>query len=92
MPQPGKGLVLLPIRDLNPSSTRAVVNWAIVIFTALVFFVLQNPQEPGQFQDKLYGAATIPCEVTTGEALSQEEIVTGRCQVGDEPVFADKNI
>lgn len=62
------------------------MTWLLVGVTALVFFFVQAGEE------HLFRAASIPCEVTTGEPLSSAEINGGACQIGDQPVFGDKNI
>ena len=78
---------MLPIRDLNPSATTSFVTWLLVGVTALIFFFVQT-----QDAEHLYRAASIPCEVWTGEPLSPAEINGGECRVGDQPVFPEKNI
>ena len=55
------------------------------------FFVVQGG-EAQLFEDHLFQAASIPCEVTTGEPLSSAEIAGGECRSGDVPIFSDKNV
>jgi membrane associated rhomboid family serine protease len=84
---------LLPIRDVNPTRIRPVVNWSIILGCVIVFFALQPPtgtQEEARF---LYEHAAIACELTTGHPLDLHEINTETCQ--DEPstpYFAGKNV
>lgn len=78
---------MLPIRDLNPSRRTAFVNYLIILACVVTFFAIQTGEE------QIYQAASIPCEVTTGEPLSAAEISGGvPCSSGDSPVFPDKNI
>lgn len=79
---------MLPIRDLNPTRTSPVLNWAIIALTAYVFFFVQGVTEKA-----LFAKAAIPCEVVTGQALSSAEISTGDCRAEDgAPVFPGKNV
>ena len=82
---------MLPIRDLNPSRRTPVLTWLIIAVTAFIFFAVQGGTEQ-QFNEHLYASASIPCEVTTGEALSISEIEGALCDVGGQPLFSDKNI
>lgn len=52
----------------------------------MTFFFVQTGEE------HIYQAASIPCEVTTGEPLSAAEIQGAPCSEGGNPVFPDKNI
>ena len=53
---------MLPIRDLNPSRTTPFINWLMIGICVLTFFLVQTDDE------QLYQAASIPCEISTGEA------------------------
>lgn len=77
---------MLPIRDMNPTRRTPVFTLLIILVCLGIFFAVQTGEE------QLYEAASIPCEVTTGEPLSSTEISGGRCTVGDTPVFPNKNI
>jgi membrane associated rhomboid family serine protease len=77
---------LLPIRDMNPTRRTPVFTLLIILVCLVIYFAVQTGEE------QLYQAASIPCEVTTGEPLSSIEISGGPCTVGDTPVFPDKNI
>lgn len=79
---------MLPIRDLNPSQTTAFVTW-LLIGACVAVFVLVRTDEVYFFE-----AASIPCEVITGEPLSAAEISGGTCSRADEGpgAFPDKNI
>ncbi|MGH8926531.1 MAG: rhomboid family intramembrane serine protease [Acidimicrobiia bacterium] len=82
---------MLPIRDLNPTATTSFVTWLLVGICALVFFFVQGG-EARPFEEHLFRAASIPCEVITSEPLSSAEIGGGECRRGDQPVFPEKNI
>ena len=78
---------MLPIRDLNPSRRTPVFTYLIIVACVVIFFAVQTGEE------QIYQAASIPCEVTTGEPLSSAEIFGSvACSVGDTPVYPDKNI
>lgn len=84
---PEKGLSVLPIRDLNPSRTTSFITWLLIGACVAVFFLVRSDEA------FFFEAASIPCEVTTGEPLAEEEIRTGACNRGDgPPVFPAKNI
>jgi membrane associated rhomboid family serine protease len=77
---------LLPIRDLNPSRRTPVLTYLIILACLAIFFAVQTGEE------QIYQAASIPCEVTTGEPLSSAEMFGAPCGTGDSPVFPEKNI
>jgi membrane associated rhomboid family serine protease len=77
---------MLPIRDVNPTSTRPVVTWAVILINAAVFFFVQPQTEP-EASEFAYRTAAIACEITTGEALSAVEINTGQCRDDAAPAY-----
>ena len=77
---------MLPIRDLNPSERTPVITLIVIVVCVVTFFFVQTGEE------HFYQAASIPCEVTTGEPLSEAEIREAPCAKGDSPAFPDKNI
>lgn len=83
---------MLPIRDANPALMTPFVTIAIVATCALVFFGVQ-PRSAESGEEFFYEAASIPCEITSGEALNSAEIRGAECGRGEgSPVFPDKNI
>jgi membrane associated rhomboid family serine protease len=59
----------------------------IVAACILIYLTVQTGEE------HFYGAASIPCEITTGEPLSSAEIFQDApCTAGDVPVHPDKNL
>ncbi len=64
----------------------------VIAASAWAFFAIQ-PADPAQEARFLYREAAIPCEVSTGQALSLDEIRTGVCEpTRDAPAFAGKSI
>jgi len=69
---------MFPIRDINPTRTRPVVNWIIIAINVAVFMLVQpwsfkssmSPQDEQQQTEFLYSHAMVPCEVTHLEPLS----------------------
>ena len=75
-----------------------MVTIALIAINIAVFFWVQpsgtdvlSQQESERFT---YEHAAIPCELTTGQPVSPEEIVTDTCNELPEsqPVFPDKNV
>lgn len=77
---------MIPIRDQNPTSTRAFVTLAIILLCTFVYFGLQQPAGQKLVNtpvgtvriDAKFGftlqEAAIPCEITTGRPLGLNEI------------------
>jgi len=83
---------MLPIRDANPALMTPFVTISIIATCALVFFGFQ-PRSAESGEEFFYRAASIPCEITSGEALTSAEIRGAECNRGDgSPVFPEKNI
>jgi membrane associated rhomboid family serine protease len=61
--------VVLPIRDDNPTSRRAVVTIALIAINLFVYFLVQPHDGPDAEQLFVYEHAVIPCEVTGGEPV-----------------------
>jgi membrane associated rhomboid family serine protease len=81
---------VFPLRDLNPTRITPVVTIALILASLYVFFFVQ-PQTPGDAEEFLYRQAAISCEIVTGQPLSADEIIGGRCRPSDgSPVFPEK--
>jgi membrane associated rhomboid family serine protease len=82
---------MIPLRDDNPTHRPAILTGALIAVSVYVFFWIQpSGVDSVEF---LYSRATIPCEVTTLQALDRTEIVEGVCsRVDSVPYFADKSI
>ena len=91
--------VVIPLGDENPTRRRAWITILLILVNVGVYFLVQPDAED------LVGTATfnferaaIPCELTTGEPLSEGEInlaLNGYegCDADDGPgYFADKNV
>jgi len=92
-------LVLIPIRDVNPTRIRPFGTWALIVANVIVYFAVQPAAGPDQSSQQeynrfIYENAAIACELTTGEPLSADEINSGQCSDVDAgaPYFSDKNI
>ena len=83
---------MIPIRDINPSLRRPVITLLLVAASVAVYFVVQ-PSDPVDEIEFLYRQAAIACEQTTGEALSDAEIINQVCTDGGEtPFYPDKSL
>ena len=77
---------MLPIRDLNPSQRAPFFTMLLIGICLATFFFVQTGEE------HIYQAASIPCEITTGEPLSPAEIRGAPCLEDGNPVYPDKNV
>lgn len=83
---------MIPIRDINPSLRRPVITFLLVAASVAVYFFWQ-PSDPAEELEFLYRQAAIACEQTTGEPLSDVEIVNQVCIDGGEaPFYHDKSL
>lgn len=81
---------MFPIRDVNPTRTKPVVNWIIIAINIAVFVLVQpwsfkssmSPRDADEQAEFLYAHAMVPCEVTRLEPLS--EALVADC--GGQPV------
>ncbi len=92
---PGKARTvdLFPIRDLNPTRITPLLTILIIAANLAVFFFWQPATGDPAEQAFAYENAAIACELTTGDALSLEEINRQVCRSGAESaVFPDKNV
>lgn len=65
---------------------------ALIAACLYVFFFIQMRDAPVDQQEFLYRRAAISCEITTGQPLSEHEIIDATCNRGpDEPVFPEKD-
>lgn len=82
---------MFPLRDANPTRITPVVTLGLIAVSLAVFFLIQARDTPPEQEEFLYRRAAIGCEIWNLEPLSAEEIVTGRCGAGTEPVFPEKS-
>ncbi len=83
---------MIPIRDVNPSLTSSAVTFLLIAASTVVFFFVQ-PRDGADDLEFAYRQAAIACEITTGEALSIEEINSERCTDGDgNSFFPEKSL
>jgi membrane associated rhomboid family serine protease len=88
--------VVIPIRDDNPTSRRAIVTLLLLVVNIVVFAVVQ-PHDTGGIEETrfTYEHAAIPCELRQRSPLTVAEYQADRCGVnfGDtRPIFPDKNV
>jgi membrane associated rhomboid family serine protease len=86
---------VIPLRDENPTSRFAVVTLLLILANVGVFWLIQRPaQVAGEDVRFTYEYAAIPCELTTREPLSIEEIEFDRCVDDDrgQQVFPGKQV
>ena len=78
---------MFPVRDELAPLRASYVSWLILAGTILAFVLWQLPGGP----DLVFEATAIPCEITTGEPLSLDEIRGDPCARDGAPVFPDKD-
>ena len=83
---------MFPIRDLNPTRVTPLVTLAVIAANMLVFLLWQPQGDGGE--EFLYRRAAIACELTTGEPLTNTEIISGECsEVSDgRVIFPEKQV
>lgn len=84
---------MFPIRDLNPTRITPIITLALIGLNVAVFFFWQPSGDAAEETEFLYENAAIACEFTTGDPLTEDEIVNDRClDDAGTPAFPDKNI
>ncbi|HUP75045.1 MAG TPA: rhomboid family intramembrane serine protease [Acidimicrobiales bacterium] len=81
---------MFPVRDVNPTRMKPMVNWIIIAINVAVFVFVQpgsfktsmSPQDADEQAEFLYSHAMVPCEVTHLEPLSAA--LVAKC--GGEPI------
>lgn len=91
---------MIPLRDDNPTRRVPVLTVLLILANVGIYFLVQpqgmaaSESEAAQFS---FRYAAIPCEIITGEPLSEDELPTtassaDNCRRGGTPVFADKQV
>ena len=86
---------MFPIRDLNPTRIVPVITFLLIGGGLGAFFFWQDQSTDQTQIEFLYEHAVVACEITTGEPLTEDEIVRDVCKDdgGSEgALFPDKNI
>ena len=65
---------MIPLRDENPTSSRAWITIALIIANVAVFVLIQPRADAGSDIEFSFKYAAIPCEVVQGRPLTQTEI------------------
>jgi membrane associated rhomboid family serine protease len=100
--------VVLPLRDDAPTARVPVVTLAFVAACLAVYFLVQPSPDSTDGDRFFYEHAAIPCELRTGEPLTEVELVSEECgrteparvvdrfgrvaTVGPTPVDPDKQV
>ena len=85
---------MIPLYDRNPTRTTPVVTIALIAVCVVIFVFIQPRKVAVEEARFTYNRAAIPCEITTGEPVSLNEIQSGDCTRGDggpQP-FPDKGV
>jgi len=89
---------VLPLKDENPTTRRAVVTFVLILLNVGIYFGVQPDIDSPESGEFTFEWAAIPCELVTREPLSFEElpsnVSTTRCNEGPEgpPIFPDKSV
>jgi membrane associated rhomboid family serine protease len=89
--------MVIPIRDDNPTRTKAVLTIAIIVACLYIFAAVQ-PHQSGEEVEFLARHAAIPCEVVHAEPISNDlsQECDGQLQIpglpGSTEPFPDKNV
>ena len=88
---------MIPLRDENPTRRRAWITLGLIAASVGVYFWVQpDPQDVMSSNEFAYERAAIPCEITTGEPLTEPEILATfsgddtACDLGGDEVFPHK--
>jgi len=67
---------VFPFKDENPVHTKTVVTWALIALNIFVFVFPQGMNNPQRVDAASLSTewAAIPCEIVTGDGLTQSEI------------------
>lgn len=83
--------LVLPLRDINPTTSTAFFTLILISACLYVFFGIQARDTPSGQQEFLYRRAAISCEIITGDPLTESEIVNSNCDsLPGQPVFPEK--
>ena len=86
---------MIPLKDENPTRRTAVITLLLIAINVVVYFGVQpSPTDATSSGEFTYRNAAIPCEVVTGEPLSDVEVTTDTCNQSPEgaPIFPAKNV
>ena len=95
---------MLPLRDENPTSRRAVITIALILLNVAIYFGIQLPKSSNTAEEVrfTYEYAAVPCEIRTGHPVVavpvQLPIAPNACAVpatgivAPQPVAPHKNV
>ena len=82
---------MIPLKDYNPTRSTPIVTVVLIVACVGIYFGFQQQGDQNEFT---YRRAAVPCEVVTGQPMTEQEIVTGDCTRRDteDPVFPAKSV
>jgi membrane associated rhomboid family serine protease len=95
---------VIPLKDYNPTRRFPIVTVVLILVNVGVYLFVQRPFDSGTSQARFsYEVAAIPCEVTQGRPLTDDEIArtiqgddSTACETGadktGQPVFPGKSV
>lgn len=84
---------MFPLRDLNPTKVAPILTITLIAINIAVFFLWQPRDDVAAETEFLYENAAIACELTTGDPLTEDEIVLDQCEDGSAtPAFPEKSV
>jgi len=84
---------MIPLYDRNPTRATPVITILLIAVCSVVYFFVQPHHTNVQDAEFTYAHAAIPCEVTTGHAVSVNEANSGSCETNPgPPAFPQKNV
>lgn len=78
---------MIPLRDENPTTRRPVVTVVLIIVNIAVFFLVQPQSDTAEGFFFSFEWAAIPCELVSGEPLSEAEV--GATVYGEDDTACD---
>lgn len=93
---------MIPLRDDNPTRSRAIVTIALIVINIGIYFLIQAPKSSDAETNFEYRWAGVPCEIDTGKPIvavpEGTPVAKDSCAVeatnltAPETVFPHKNV
>ena len=98
---------MIPLKDENPTTSPAIVNWVLIGICIAVYFVVQPGGQLTVFRHNqnsevrqeadtrfTFERAAIPCEIVRDRPLTEDDLATQSCQSHpvSPPFFPNKNV
>jgi membrane associated rhomboid family serine protease len=79
---------VIPLKDRNPTRNFPVVTVLLIAANILVFVLVQKTNSDLAGSSRFtFEHAAIPCELTTGEPITSEELVNDTCRTDDVATY-----